>query len=464
MKHSLWRGILIVTLLLAFAFVAPTSHAAEFRSGSSAIVAEGETIDDDVYLSGSLIAVNGTVKGDVVAWGQEIVVNGTITGNLNAAGATVTINGTVGGTARAAGYSIVVGPNARIGRDLVSAGYNVQAAPGSQIAGDAVLGSTQAVLGGTVGRNYLGSHNAVEIDGTVKQNVSLRVGGSQDSGFDPAMFMPQGTTPRTPIQRIAPGLVLGGQAQIGGALNYISPVDAQIASGAQIANGAQRREPDQTAQQQAQQAAEEASPLTFVIRLLTELVTLLIVGLVMMALFPGFMNRAVAALRGHPLASLGWSVVAIIAVPVLVIFVAGIAVIVAILLGIAQLGSLGAFAFAGSLIAIGTVIVGFWAILTWLSKIIIGLALGRWLLGRRAHLSESRYWPLVLGVVVLTILVALASYVPFFGAFVSIVITLFGTGAAVLALWQGWRGRGATPAVVAAPPPEAPLPAPAAGR
>ncbi len=466
MKRTLWRTLLIVAALLAVAFVAPTSHAAEFRNGPAATVAEGETINDDVYLSGSLVTVNGTVKGDVVAWGQEIIVNGTITGNLNAAGATVTINGTVGGTARAAGYSVVVGPNARIGRDLVAAGYNIQVAPGSQVAGDAVLGSTQAVVGGTVGRNYLGSHNAVELDGTVKQNVNLQVGASQDSGFDPSTFMPQGMAPRTALPRLAPGLALGSQAQVGGTLNYTSPVDAQLAAGAQVAGGAQRREPERTASQQQQQqqaAAEAASPLTFAIRLLTELVTLLIVGLVMMALFPGFMRRAVAALRGHPLASLGWAVVAIVAVPVLIVFAAGVALLVAILLGIAQLGSLGAFAFAGSLIAVGAVIVGFWAILTWLSKIIIGLALGRWLLGRSAHLSESRYWPLVLGVTVLTLLVALAGYVPFFGPFVVIVITLFGTGAAVLSLWQGWRGRGAAPA--AAPPaPQAPLPAAAPGR
>ncbi|MFN8476048.1 MAG: hypothetical protein U0822_28000 [Anaerolineae bacterium] len=469
MKRILGRSFIIVTLLLAIAFIAPTSHAAEFRTGSAATVAAGETINDDVYLSGGLVTVDGTVKGDVVAWGREIVVNGTITGNLNAAGATVTINGTVGGTVRAAGYSVVVGPDAKIGRDLLAAGYNVQVAPGSQIAGDAVLASTQAVVGGTVGRNYLGTHNAVEIDGTIKQNVNLQVSASQDTGFDPAMFMPQGVAPRTPITRIAPGLTLGSQAQVGGTLNYTSPVDAQIAQGAQVVGGAQRREPERTARQQQQQqqqaAAEEAaSPFNFVVRLLAELVTLLLVGLVMMALFPGFMVRAATVLVRRPLVSLGWSILAIIAVPILIVFVAGVALLVSILLGVAQLGSLGAFTFVGSLLGIGAVIVAFWAILTWLSKIVIGLALGRWLLGRSAHLAESRYWPLVLGVTVLTILVALSAFVPFFGPFVVIVITLFGTGAAVVALWQGWRGRGATPTAVTAAPPEAPLPAPAPGR
>lgn len=463
MKRLFGRSFLIITLLVAVAFMAPTSHAAEFRAGPAASVPAGETINDDVYLSGSLITVDGTVKGDVVAWGQEIIVNGTVTGNLNAAGATVTINGTIGGTVRAAGYSIVVGPNAKIGRDLVAAGYNIAVAPGSQIAGDAVLGSTQAIIGGTIGRNYLGSHNAAEIDGTVKQNVTLQLSANQDSGFDPAMFMPQGMTPRTPIQRIAPGLTVGSAAQVGGALNYTSPLDAQIASGAQVAGGAQRREPEQTTrqrQEQQQAAVEAASPLNFAVRLLTELVTLLLVGLVMMALFPGFMNRAALALVRRPLVSLGWSVVALIAVPILVIFAAGVALLVAIVLGVAQLGSLGAFAFVGSVLGLGAVILGFWAILTWLSKIIIGLALGRWLLSRSAHLAESRYWPLVLGVTVLTVLVALSAFVPYFGPFVMIVITLFGTGAALVALWQGWRGRGAAPAAVTAPP-EAPLPAPA---
>ncbi|MFN8483176.1 MAG: polymer-forming cytoskeletal protein [Anaerolineae bacterium] len=466
MQRILRRSFLIVTLLLAIAFIAPTSHAAEFRSGPSAIVAEGETINDDVYLSGSLIAVNGTVKGDVVAWGQEIVVNGTITGNLNAAGATVTINGTIGGTVRAAGYSVVVGPGAKIGRDLVAAGYNIEVAPGSQIAGDAVLASSQAVVGGTVGRNYLGTHNAAEINGTVKQNVTLQVGASQDNPVDPAQFMPRGMAPRAAIRRIAPGLTLGSAAQVGGTLNYTSPVDAQIAPGAQVAGGAQRREPEETTrqrQQQQQAAAEAASPLTFAVRLLTELVTLLLVGLVMMALFPGFMHRAALALVRRPLVSLGWSLVAIIAVPILILFVAGVALLVAIVLGVAQLGSLGAFTFVGSLLGLGAVILGFWAILTWLSKIIIGLALGRWLLSRSAHLAESRYWPLLLGVTVLTLLVGLSAFVPYFGPFVIAVITLFGTGAAVVALWQGWRGRGAAPTAVTPAPPSAP-PSPLVGE
>ena len=58
------------------------ASAAEIRRGPNAGVAAGETINNDLIVTGSSVRIDGTVKGDVIAFAQDLTVNGHVTGDV----------------------------------------------------------------------------------------------------------------------------------------------------------------------------------------------------------------------------------------------------------------------------------------------------------------------------------------------------------------------------------------------
>ena len=71
-----------VALLTIGAFLAVPASSIEFRAGQNVTIAEGEVIDDDLYVTGEIITIRGTVRGDVVAAGREITFDGAALGAL----------------------------------------------------------------------------------------------------------------------------------------------------------------------------------------------------------------------------------------------------------------------------------------------------------------------------------------------------------------------------------------------
>jgi len=98
---------LILTVLLGI-LLAGTATAAEFTDDEIYRLAEGEVIEDDLYVTGSEVFIDGTVKGDVIAAGSRVEVNGTVEGDLIAAGAEVMLNGEVQDDVRVAGAGITI--------------------------------------------------------------------------------------------------------------------------------------------------------------------------------------------------------------------------------------------------------------------------------------------------------------------------------------------------------------------
>ena len=120
--RTLFRAVIVSGALLVVA--APTAAlGAEVRTGTSAVVAPGETVDDDVFASGQSVTVAGRVTGDVFAMGQTVAVTGTVDGDLIAAAQQVIVDGAVNGDVRAAGAVVTV--NGRVGHSLTSAAQQV---------------------------------------------------------------------------------------------------------------------------------------------------------------------------------------------------------------------------------------------------------------------------------------------------------------------------------------------------
>ena len=113
--RSPFRALVLGSALLVLA-VPSAALASEVRNGTTAVVAPGETLNDDLFASGQTVTLAGRVIGDVYATGQTVVVTGTVDGDLIAAAQQVVVDGTVNGNVRAAGAVITV--NGRVGRSV----------------------------------------------------------------------------------------------------------------------------------------------------------------------------------------------------------------------------------------------------------------------------------------------------------------------------------------------------------
>jgi len=128
-------------------FIVPQAAfaAARLRSSNNVTIDSGETINDDLYVSGGTVVVNCKVNGDLIV-----------------AGGTVTINGPVRD-------------------DLLIAGGTIEAASSASIGRDALLASGNAQLSGAIGRKLQAAGGGVVIDGPVGGTARLDVNQSRFS-------------------------------------------------------------------------------------------------------------------------------------------------------------------------------------------------------------------------------------------------------------------------------------------
>ncbi len=427
---------LLLLVLLALGLTTP-AYAFDGRGGNQVVIPAGQVINDDLYVGANEFVLDGTVNGDVVSGAQIITVNGQIQGNLIAVAETVVINGSVGGTVLAAGSILYVGDKAQVGKDMVSAGYSIEARKGSTVARDAVLGALQILLEGDVGRNVMAGANGLEMDGTVGGNVKAAVSDATETQTapPPGMFMNQSTVP---VPSVRPGLTIDPAARIKGNLEYVQSTDLTFPSGV-VGGSITRQAPH--AEERRPTAAETASQRVglWMLNLLRTLVSLLLLGLFILWVAPGFVPGLAGKLEAKPWPSLGMGVVAFAAFFFMLLLIVFVVILGAIIFGILTLGGLSGVIVWVGILALLALIVGFVLAASYLTKIVFGAALGKWMLARiRPELAANRYWPTVIGVTVIVLVVGLLSFplIPgSLGWLLNLFIVLFGLGA----IWL--RGR-----------------------
>jgi hypothetical protein len=188
--------------------------------------------------------------------------------------------------------------------------------------------------------------------------------------------------------------------------------------------------------------------LNWGIDILRTSITLILIGLCLIWLFPRFMQGLSTKLQSSPLPSLGWGVAAYILFFVVVLLIVLGTILGGVLFGVLTLGGLaGTTVFLG-LLSLFALVLGFVLVTAFVAKIIVGQAFGRWLLARaNSPLSEHRYWPMIIGVVITVVVIALLSFpqIPgFLGGLLNFLIVLLGLGT----LWLWGRERVTSPAAV----------------
>lgn len=416
-NRVLGKGLYVLMFLLIGILVlggTGTASASDIRSGDSVIVAQGETIDDDLVVFANTIMINGTVNGDLVAFGNSVAVNGTVNGSAVLGGQTVRVNGEINGTLYSGGAEIILGPNAVIERNVMVGGYSLTTEPGSTVTRDLTMGGLQAVLAGRIGRDVQFAGQALELNGQIGRNVSAEVAEPDESPFRMSFG------PDMPAA-IASGLRVGRNAQIDGQLSYLSTVDQTNEILATPAGGV-------VFQAQPVTVAVEPPTVTYewFFNRVRDFITVLVIGLAALWLARPPVLEAVSHARTKPLAATGWGFLMLLAGYTLVLVAFAALLLFGILLGTSTLGGLATtslvFGFAGSALYVTI----FTAVVVWGTKVIVSLLVGKLLLERFAkQYAESPVTAFLLGLVLFEIVAS----IPVLGFIVTIATMLLGLGA-----------------------------------
>lgn len=417
MRAGFWIGF---AMFASFAcLLAPDASAFQSRSGELVVIKADEVINDDVYVAGETIVLEGVVNGDFVAFGSEITVKGTITGSLIAAGRKVTVLGSVTGNIRMAGAELSLGEKAQVGGDVVAAGAGLDLARGSVVGRDVVFAGALALLAGDVMRNASISGAGLAVKGHIGGNLSARVADSENAQRAPWR---QRVADRSEIvlPPVEAGLVIDSGATIDGSLAYTQSKD--IAFPPQTISGEVTRTDPPVYNY------PEFKKTDWALGFVSSLLSLLLIGLILLLIFPGTLMGAAQKLREDPVASFLWGLLAIVAlIPVtIVIFI--FAILVAGLFALLGLWPMAAIAFALLLIANLILIFLVCFIAMFVAKIVVGIWVGRWI-------CEGRYLPMLIGVPIVVIAIELLSWIPILGNVLAFVVFLFGLGA----LWMRKR-------------------------
>jgi len=456
MKRALKsRWVLLLTVVALLVVAGGSAWAGETRTGETITVPAGTTINDNLYASGGTVVIDGTINGNLVAAAGQVTINGTVVGNVYVGAQSLVINGTVDDVVAGA-QSFKLGANGKVTQSIVFFGYSLETEQGSNIQNDVLFYGSQAKLAGNVGRDVKGGMAGFELSGSVGRNVDVVVG---SKGSSMTVFMTGGNQ-FTPYAIATPsvngGLRLADSAQIGGKLDYSAPEQGDIAPGAKVSgatNWTQIQPQDSRGFNGFNGFNWFSAPGLSGFSIVSELqrfVTLLLIGLLLVWIFPKWMNNMAEPIQTRPLPTLGWGFVALCLFILLIIIVPIAAILLAILFGLTTLGGLAWMTgIVGILGEIG-IIVGFIVFVAYIAEAVVALAFGRWLLGLiQPTLAEGRVLPLIVGLLILVILTA----IPIIGGLIGFVVLLFGLGA----LWRQFRRRPTTSVVVEPTP--TPLPA-----
>lgn len=321
----------------------------------------GTVIEDDLYVCDNTASIKGVVLGDVLACGGLVEISGNVTGDVIAGAGSVIINGVVGDDVRVGTGTLVV--NGFVGDDLVAGAGTLIVGDDAEIGGDVFAGSGRMELNGDIGGNIVGGAGEVTLSGNVGGDVKLEVS----------------------ELNVLPG------ASINGNLTYTGPNEADIPSGTVGKDVRFTERP----------VREERFGVSSIIWWFIRYLFLLVIGLLVLAVFP---NRTIAAARSIPERPLKHMAVGFL------LAIAGFAV--SIVLFITVIG-----------IPLGLILLFLTFIVLYAARLFFGLWLGSLIFSRLGR--ESRPWMnMVLGLFVVFLLTSL----PWIGFLIYLLVTFMAIG------------------------------------
>ncbi len=362
--------LLLVLFLPGYAFAQ-----SNFRSGNSVVLPAGQIVEKDYFASGQDVSIDGTVNGDAYMAGGNVTLNGTVNGDLLAVGGNITLNGEVTGNVRIAGGNITV--NGKIGRNVTAAGGSIIIASGVQIAGSVTSAGGNLNLLGDIGKNANLAGGQVNIADSVNGDVNAAVG----------------------------QLTFSPQAKVNGNVIYWSEKKATLSPQSSVSGIIKQNIPPKRLRPKAYSVGKTvASGIITAVKVMSFL-TALIIGLLLLKLFPTATKQISQTAKNNMLLSLGAGFLALAVTPFAVIMLL--------------------ITFVGIPLAILWII--FVVFDLWLAKIFIALALGMAIAGYFKQ-KWGAYLALLLGLIVYYII----GIIPVIGWLFTFFAGIIGFGAIIL--------------------------------
>ena len=363
---------------LVFVSLGKPAYAMETRGGGTVTVAPGQTLNDSLAASAQSIEIGGKVNGNLIAHAQRIAISGTVTGDVIIFAQTLDIDGTVQGNVFAWAQFVTV--RGKVGQSVHVFAESMALQNGGDVDGD-ILAFCQSVnVNGTVGGGVEARAGSVLVHGTVNRSVyasgrQVTVASSAHIGNNVIARVR-----RTKDFSIAPGAVVAGKTEVrltGSRVNRFLTAH-------------------------------------FYLWRAVELGAVWLVGLVLFWLFPslfkGKMDNSSDLLKAF-----GWGFVVLVATP-----------IAAVIVGLTMVG-----------LPIAILAIALWLVGLYLAKVFLAALIGQRLVGSGVGTKKAFAGPLLLGLVIIFVAVAL----PFIGKWDSLVVILLGYGLVLSAARQAWSQR-----------------------
>jgi len=362
-------------LLFFLALSIPVHAAIDFIATNVYRVADGQTVANEQWVAAGIAETEGTFNNDLfISSGGQLALNGTYEGNIwGAAGGGATLRGQCGRNVRLAGKSVRIdGP----------VNGNVMAMA------ETIIATTNAVIGGHA--RLIGT--SIIFEGNIQGDVSISA----------ARVVTLGGNIGGNAKVVAPDVLFSRGTHIAGDFSYTANKEL-IPSEGVVAGKLERTAP-------------QSPPLFSMERLTSRAMWFLaafLAGVPFIALFPMTTAMASQLARKSPWKCLLAGFLASVALPIFGIMC------VSSIIGI----------------PLGALTLGWWGVMFYLSRIIMGLVLGSLIL-RTVGTSIGR---VLLAMALGLAIISLASMVPSIGVPVQLTVVWMGMGALILALLQKRR-------------------------
>jgi cytoskeletal protein CcmA (bactofilin family) len=374
LRRSVALAVVMSGVLFALALAMPQrAGAAEVRRSQSISVPAGETVHNDLIAMGASVRIEGTVEGDVIAFTRDLSVTGHVTGDVIAFSQEALIDGTVDGNVRVFSRGVLL--QGAVGKNVTAFGSSVDTITKANVGGGMIVLAAQADLDGKTQRDLLGVIGRTDLDGLVGGQAWIRGG----------------------------NLVVASTAEIRGPATFIGREQPTVEAGAKLASPI-HTEITQEIRRNRRSMAHN------VISAIFSYAAALLVGILILAIFPGFF-RATLRETGSIALPMGVGALALIT--------GGFLLILGVVLLFVGVG-------AGVAGALG------YAPILYVAQVFVGTWLGNKIMGETPAVMGAVAGRMAVGLLILHV----ARLIPFLGPLVGLVVALWGTGAVLMGFYR----------------------------
>ncbi len=369
--------IIFLVFFLALPFM---GQASDFDGGmdQNYFVPENQVIGHTVWKAVDTLDISGTMEKDVYVMAENVVIDGVIKGDLIGVAGNLEINGEVRGNVRFAAGKVKV--NGKVGKDLTLAA-------GTVYLGGSVGWNTEAVAGEfVIAHEQPGDVNLsagqVDIQNDVGGNVFLRA--NNDGKF-----------------------VFADNLEIGGNLEYTDIKNKKNLDKVIVLGEKESKDVREI------RINREFLTGLFLAERITYLFSLLLIGVLLIFVLPGFYQEVLAILKKQDGACLRKGAIYLFLIPISCFFLL--------------------FTLIG--IPLAAIVMALYLVGVYVSKIFVGAFIGDYLLNQFQRKNKkskpiSQVWSMIFGV----FLVVLILSVPFIGFLGNLMASILGLGAIMLVL------------------------------